>query len=325
MTSRVAGILLVAVFVTAACAQLPARIGNAVAANTGSTQNRPPLILGTNLALFDSTDQVLSQPASQRLLKRARVPIIRMPFRSSQGEIWEVEALRAIQFIGAIPLVIVHGPADPNALADDRQLMALVRGVFGNGTVYVEFGNEPDLAGIDVRRYIASWNTVVPALKAMAPTYRFVGPAMSGADSTYIATFETFANPRPDALSWHEYVCQPGDSDEYCIAHLDDWTAHIEKINQTVRSATGATVPTMITEWNLDAKLDGRFGNPSFMRLWTARALQTLAANQANGLSAAMQYCVSNCHQFNLVDATGSLTAQGQVFFQLLARSAAAP
>ena len=292
--------------------------------NARSTHTRPPLVLGTNLALFDSTDHILNHPASQRLLKRAQVPIIRMPFRSAQGDIWEVEALRAIQYIRAIPVVIVHGPADANALTDDRQLIALVRGVFGNSTVYVEFGNEPDLAGIDVERYVATWNGVIPALKAMAPTYRFVGPAASGPDPTYIATFDRFANPPPDALSWHEYVCQPEDSDEYCIAHVDDWTTHIHAINQGVRGATGKTVPTMITEWNLDARLDARFENPSFMLVWTRRALQTLAANQANGLIAAMQYCVASSRQFNLVDATGSLTAEGQVFFQTLSKSAAA-
>lgn len=319
------GALLVSVLVTAACAQLPVRIENARVRSTATTHATASLIFGTNLALFDSTDQVLKHPASQRLLKRAQVPIIRMPFRTSQGDVWEVEALRAIQYIGAVPLVIVHGPTDPNVLADDRRLIALVRGVFGDGSVYVEFGNEPDLAGIDVRRYIASWNAVIPALKAMAPTYRFVGPTLSSPDPAYLATFVRLANPRPDALSWHEYVCHSRDSDEYCMAHLDDWTAHIQGINQAVLAATGTTVPIMVTEWNLSDKPDARFANPSFMHAWTERALETLAANQPNGLLAAMQYCVTNCPQLNLVDSSDSLTPEGQVFFEALARSAATP
>jgi hypothetical protein len=285
---------------------------------------RPPLTFGTNLALYDSTDQVLTNPASQLLLKRARVPIIRMPFRSREGDIWELQGLRAIQYIGAIPIVIVHGPADPYALADDRRLIALVHSVFGNAPVYVEFGNEPELAGTDAGRYAASWNAVVPELKAMAPTYRFVGPAISSADPDYLATFDRLASPRPDANSWHEYVCRPYDPDEYCMTHLDDWIAHVVAINRAVRSAVGATVPAMITEWNLDASPDARFGNPSFMRAWTARAVQSLAAARARGLVAAMQYCVTNSEAYNLVDASGTLSPEGRIFFQSLARSEAA-
>ncbi len=319
------GVVLAAILTTAACAQLPAPPGNAVAAAAGVTHPRPPLILGTNLALFDSSDQVLNNRSSQKLLERAQVPIIRMPFRSAHGEVWELEALRAIQYIGAIPLVIVHGPTDANALSDDGQLIELVRGVFGDGLVYVEFGNKPDLAFRGVRDYVAAWNAVVPTLHALAPKYRFVGPAASYPDPTYIATFDRLARPLPYANTWHEYACHPEDSDAYCIAHLDAWTAHVQAINRALQAVTGTAPPIMITEWNLDDKADVRFGNSAFMREWTARALETLAANQRNGLIAAMQYCVTNSEHHSLVGPTNSLTPEGEVLFQELARSDQTP
>jgi hypothetical protein len=61
---------------------------------------------------------------------------------------YELQALLSIQHIGAIPLVIIHGPNDPNALVADRHAIALIQRVFGEDTVYVELGNEADLAGV---------------------------------------------------------------------------------------------------------------------------------------------------------------------------------
>ncbi len=285
--------------------------------------SRPPLILGTNLGLFDSSDRVVTSRAAQTLLQRARVPIIRMPFRSPTGSIVELEALRAIQYIGAIPLVIVHGPTDAKALPDDLQLLALVRSVFGKGIVYVEFGNEPNLLGIGAQRYAAAWNQVIPALAASSPTYRFVGPALSVPDPAYIATFDRLAKPRPYANSWHEYACVPSDTDGYCLRHLASWTADIERVNAAVGTAIGTTLPVMFTEWNLDAQPDPRWQRPGFMRSWTELALKTLGADVGVGLLAALQYCVSNNGAEELIGSGDRLTPEGQVFFQALRRAAA--
>jgi hypothetical protein len=288
-----------------------------------STQATVPLVYGSNLALYDTTDQVVNDPRAQELLRQARVPILRMPFRSRQGDIYEVKALRAIQYVGAIPVVIVHGAADPQALADDLHLIALVRAVFGTDTVYVEFGNEPDRANIGADSYAAAWNAVIPSLKSIAPSYKFIGPAIATADAAYLATFDRLAIPRPDALSYHEYVCPPQGSDAYCIDHISDWATHIEKINAAVRGANGTSVPVMITEWNVDSSPDVRFANAGFMREWTEQALQTLAALQPMGLVAAMQYCVSNNPQYGLVDAGNALTPQGEVWVRNLRLSSA--
>lgn len=288
---------------------------------TGGRGGTLPLIYGTNMSLYDTTDQVVNNPATQRRLEQAHMPIIRMPFRHSLPNAYEVRALQTIKHIGAIPLVIVHGATDPTALADDRHLIRLVQSVFGNSAVYVEYGNEADLAGIDVAHYVASWNQVVPHLKAMAPTYKFIGPVTAYDDIAYIATFDKTAKPRPDANSWHEYVCNPGDSDAYCMDHIVDWTVGIQQTNRAVRAAIGTTLPSMITEWNLDATPDPRYAEADFIHAWTARALSTLAANVPNGLVAAMQYCATNNPNFGLIDGTNHLTLEGQTFFQTLESS----
>lgn len=316
---RPARTLLIAFLIVAgACAQAT----TIPKSRTGATRPQSSLTLGTNLALYDTNDQVVNNPATQRLLKVAAIPIIRMPFRFFVPDEYELQALRAIQRIGAIPLVIIHGPTDPNALANDRHAIALVQRVFGASTVYVEFGNEADLAGVTVWTYINAWNAVIPELKELAPTYKFVGPANFQADPIYVATFDKHANPRPAANTWHEYACQPSDTDDYCLAHISDWSVHIRNINKAVRAAIGVTLPLMMTEWNLDAEHEARYANSSFMRAWTARALRELAANISNGLLAAMQYCVTNNGGFDLIDENNTLTPQGQVFIQALRASA---
>lgn len=301
----------------------PVRAGGGGTKGSAVALSRPPLILGTNLGLFDSSDRVVTSRPAQTLLRRARVPIIRMPFRSPRGSILELQALRAIQYIGAIPLVIVQGPTDAEALPDDLHLLALVRSVFGKGIVYVEFGNEPNLLGIGAQRYAAAWNQVIPALEAHSPTYRFVGPATSMSDPAYIATFDRLANPRPYANSWHEYACVPSDTDGYCLRHLASWTADIERVNAAVGAAIGTTLPVMFTEWNLDAQPDPRQQRPGFMRSWTELALKTLEGDVGVGLMAALQYCVSNNGAEELIGTSDHLTPEGQVFFQALRRAAA--
>jgi len=159
-------------------------------------------------------------------------------------------------------LVILHGATDANALADDLHLLGLIQSVFGAGPVYIEFGNEEDLAGVDVTRYSDAWNQVVPQLKTQAPTYKFIGPVTYTYNPAYVAAFDKHANPRPDFNSWHEYVCNPTNTDSYCMEHINNWNTHIALTNDAVKAAIGTTLPFMITEWNLDPQQDPRYSTP---------------------------------------------------------------
>lgn len=277
------------------------------------------MLFGTNMSLFDGHDQIVNNPATQTLLRQKQIPLIRMPFRSSLSDATELQGLQAIKNIGAAPLVIIRGAVDPNVATDDAHEINLVQSVFGSSTVYIEYGNEEDLAGVNVTRYTNSWNAVVPSLKALAPTYKFIGPVNFQDNPTYIATFDQNANPRPDFNSWHEYTCNTSNPDQYCLDHISHWTTHIVNTNNAVRAAIGTTIPIMITEWNLDPNQDPRYANASYIQNWTATALQTLAANAANGVVAATQYCATNNQGFNLIDSGNSPTPQGQTLFQLRA------
>jgi len=284
-----------------------------------------PLLFGTNMGLFTANDQIVTNPATQQLLRANGVAIMRIPSRFTLSDETELAALRAVKTIGAAPLVILHGATDANALADDLHLLGLIQSVFGAGPVYIEFGNEEDLAGVDVTRYSDAWNQVVPQLKTQAPTYKFIGPVTYTYNPAYVAAFDKHANPRPDFNSWHEYVCNPTNTDSYCMEHINNWNTHIALTNDAVKAAIGTTLPFMITEWNLDPQQDPRYSNAAFIQPWTTKAIQTLEANAANGLFAAMQYCATNNQGFNLIDGQNALTPQGEVFFRSLAAIRATP
>lgn len=272
-----------------------------------------PLLFGTNLGLFDSSDQVLNSVATRTALSQMHTRIIRMPVRSSLSEATEVAAAQIIKNVDAIPLIILRGAVDSSVLADDTRIVNDMNRIFGNSVVYYEYGNEEDLQGVDVARYTASWNAIVPQLKRIALHGQFVGPVNFQYDRAYLTSFLQNAHPRPDEVSWHEYTCDDSWANDICISHIDHWTNHISDARAAMIATIGTALPIMITEWNYAPNAvpnDGKNNNSNFMTTWTTKALQTLAANR---VFASMQYSCTNT-AIPLIDGSGTLTAQGLVF-----------
>ncbi|MFL5655216.1 MAG: hypothetical protein ACJ8CB_13710 [Ktedonobacteraceae bacterium] len=276
----------------------------------GNNASVSPLIFGTNLSLFDGNDQVLNSAATRNELQQMHFRIIRMPVRSSLSNGTEIQAAQAIKSMGAYALVILRGAVDANVLADDTRLVHDMNNVFGNTIVFYEYGNEEDLLGVSVNRYIDSWNTIIPQLKRIALHGQFIGPVNYHYDRAYLSAFLQHANPRPDEVSWHEYSCDDSSSNETCISHIDHWTNHISDARNAMAAAIGTALPIMITEWNYAPNAnagDGKINNSSFMTTWTARAVETLAANR---VFASMQYACTNS-VYAVVKGDGTPTAQG--------------
>ena len=163
------------------------------------------LIRSVNDSLFDTTDQLMNDPTTQAILKAHNTPIVRMPFRDGWTDTQYQQALGAIKNTAAAPLVIVHGACVSDPYTIDNHWLFLVAQVFPTGPVYVEYGNEEDLscnggAGISATTYQASWNAVIPQLKANYPSDAFIGPVTYQSDPTYIAAFVNGANPQPDYM-----------------------------------------------------------------------------------------------------------------------------
>jgi hypothetical protein len=282
-----------------------------------------PLLFGTNLGLFTTNDQVVTSATTRSLMQQIHVRIVRIPLRRSLPNALEVQAEQAVKSIGAVPLVVLNGLRDPNALADDTRMIQNSNSVFGNSLVYYEFGNEDDYNGVPIDRYTQGWNMLVPQLKRLALHGKFVGPVSYQYDHNNLTTFLQGANPRPDAVSWHEYTCSYKDAAADCLAHLSRWTVHISDARAVMQATLGTMLPIMITEWNYAADQstqsngqpipDAKYDNTSFITTWTSEALHILAAN---GVFASMQYSVTNT-ALSLIASDNTLTPQGVAFQSL--------
>ncbi len=295
--------------------------------HTGSTPTAvpapSPLLFGTNLGLFTNNDQVLTSTTTRQMMQQMHVRIIRMPFRSNLSNDTELQAAQAIKSIGAVPLIVLSGMRDPNVLANDTRIVNDMNSVFGNSLVYYEFGNEDDWNGLPISSYTSGWNTIIPQMKKLALNGKFIGPVSYQYDTNNLTTFLQGANPRPDAISWHEYTCSYKDPADLCISSIDKWTAHITDARQVMQITLGTVLPIMITEWNYAADQstqsngqpipDNKYNNSTFMSAWTTKALQTLAQNQ---VFASMQYSVTNT-ALPMITFDNTMTVQGSTFQSL--------
>lgn len=307
-------VLLVALIVVGSGIAAAAQWSRPLLGGAGASTTPSPYIWGSNLSLYNGNDFFLTDAATQRLAQQMHVQTLRIPDRGDLATV--LKAARIIQQLGMVPLAILPY-ANPAA---DRQLVQGLSGVFGNQSVWYEYGNERDGTWFgpqqSAQMYTASWNSIVPTLKQLAPSAKFVGPAMYHADAAYLAAFVGTAQPRPDAVSWHEYTCSSSDSDAACISAIDAWSQHIGDARAAMRAAIGQALPIMITEynWNPINTPDNRMQDAAFIGQWTQRAIGTLVKNL---VFAANQYVLSNNSALAMIsDETHQPTAQGQVFQQ---------
>jgi len=266
-----------------------------------------PFIFGTNLSLYDNNDQVLRSASTRAQLQAMHFRIMRFPVRAVLSNETEIQAARIIRGMGAYAVVVLRGAVDTNALADDTRIIQDMNSVYGHFVVFYEYGNEEDLLGVNVDRYTASWNAIVPQLKHIALNGQFIGPVNYQYDQNYLTAFLQHAQPRPDAISWHEYTCDDAAPNDSCLANIDGWTGHIANARSTMQASIGTRLPIMITEWNYAPNAqanDGKINDSNFMAAWTTKALQTLAANR---IFASMQYtCTNSVYALVRNDSTSS-------------------
>ncbi len=278
-------------------------------------------IFGINLSMYgpEAPEQFVDDPVTHDMFTHLGVPLVRIPIRDGLSDQRLLTVLRAVESAGATPVVILHGALVANPLKIDLHLLGLVREVFGAKRVYVEFGNEEDNNHVTAPRYTRAWNHVLPALRARSPSsYIYGGPVAFEADYPYIDYFVRHAVPRPEFISWHEYVCARSDSAQLCAARISRWSVHAGRINALVQAALGRTLPLMISEWNLDANPDPRYARAQFIGPWVRRALGELARLRAVGLIGAMYYTATS-NQSALLGPNRQFTPEGASWCAALA------
>jgi hypothetical protein len=266
--------------------------------------------------------QVTSDATTQATLRAWGTPIVRVGVNDQLSDSGELANLQAIKNIGAVPMFIVHGAADPNVATDDPHLAGLVHQIFGDTLVYIEFGNEEDCAcgglsqAIPVATYTSTWNSVIGGpngLKATYPTYKFVGPVAAYTDTSYIAAFVANANPTPDVVSWHDYSCGSSDSNATCL-DFPHWARDADAVHGAELAATGRAWPYIISEWNLDPFGETRYSDAGFMAQYVAGALNefTSLVTGGDGLLYAIEFAATG--SFHLINSNDTLSPEGQAW-----------
>ena len=295
-----------------------------------------PLIYGTNLAMDNSNDQFLSNAGGAPALQGLHAQLIRMPIRDQLTTADYTTALTKIKQIGATPLIIVHGAAysggDP--YPKDSALLSLVKSIFPNQTVYVDFGNEEDLGGASVQTYVSGtfgWNNVVPKLKALTgPNFHYGGPVNFQYNRSYIDTFIATANPAPDYIVWHAYAGSCGknlgtgvpDSQAHMLASVDNWGAHIQEIANdfaTQNNGLHKGEPIIIDEWNYASDIPESpapcySNDQNFMTTFFNKAFAMFIANGKNGVIGTAEYEAFMGQRESMLDGNNTPTYQGLAF-----------
>lgn len=277
---------------------LPLLYSTPAYADSSSSQ----LLFGTNLFLNDASDQFLTSQTTRNALLAMHVHLIRMPIRSVGGpSSWEVQAMQDIYDMGVTPMIILkYSQTDPLGAA--QQVLTQAVSIFGNQTIYAEFGNERDLAGVTAAQYTTAWNTYFPTLQSQFPTVKFGGPVNYQTNSSYISYFVHNATPKPDFISWHEYTCDNSATGATCIANISNLASHISTTKAAIQGNGDTLPPIFISEWNYDPNPpspDSRV-TVAFQQQFVQTMLQEL---YNDGVFGAAQYLAANGNQYyNLID-----------------------
>ena len=195
-----------------------------------------------------------------------------------------------------------------------------------NRVTYWELWNEPDLSNetpcnppdgmaLTPAEYLTMWNAVAPAMLAVDPTLKFIGPATAGgqfgsgsggANNDYITTLMQSGNPKPYALSFHGYgywdngvtdnTMFVGDGTPGVNGGIDDMVAAATDVHKTYPS-----LPVWITEVNVNAAWgDDPHGRPwgPFAAAWWGTAFADLVPQN---MALIHQYDISSQPQFGLI------------------------
>ena len=196
-----------------------------------------------------------------------------------------------------------------------------------NRITHWEIWNEPSLSNetpcrlpnngpaLTPDRYVTMWNAVVPKMRAVDPTIKFVGPALDDAltdrNLGYVPALMARATYKPDAISYHVYggwENRQSDREIFdgsnLVWGLRDITGGVDRLK---KEAPG--IPIWISELNVNAD----YATDPAKRPWTgygvAWGASAFRLAALKGVSLIRQFEFVSTPQFGQVDAaTGAPT-----------------
>jgi hypothetical protein len=261
------------------------------------------LLFGANDASWQwSAHHLGNTPTVAETVKTAGITVIRSPLQVGDADM----RVAAIESTGAKCLGILR-PQDAEQVVS----------TLGTRCNLYEFMNEPDNGILSVDAYSASWNQVIPRLRAINPQASFIGPVVASPNTAYIQRFLSLtksAGNLPDAVSFHMYPCTDIPIAN-CSAHFADYGNATAKVRAVVNSVVGSDLPLGITEYNYSWKPGQTPNNDPFMQQFTAGSIQAMA--QA-GISLANQFDIANGAGNGTLDMIDPQTGQAKPQLQAI-------
>jgi hypothetical protein len=263
-------------------------------------------LFGTNDSYEWSSLNIETQPAIQAALRTAGFTLLRTFFPDGATDVVIDQRIETITNSGAECLGVITDTADT---AFDEHLVQYL----GDRCDLYEFGNEPDYSHDSAETYLKQWNTLVPRLRRINPSAKFIGPVTSSGTGVH-DFMQTYLNGvkasgvLPDAISFHYYPCfNDGQAD--CLAKAGSFADATYTVRSMVKATLGKELPVGITEWNYDP------GNPppaygddaSFISDFTMAAIHAMATA---GVTFACQFDAASYGGYGRLDMFDVTSAQ---------------
>lgn len=188
--------------------------------------------------------------------------------KTVKGDDW----IKAIKAVGAEPMLIV-----PMNAVDAANLVRYFNITQKQDIRRWIVGNEPDNHSISATSYIAQFDQIYAAMKAVDPTIKIGGPANSHFNSSFIEAFIKAEANKVDFIDYHSYG--QGGSNNLSEEKLLSQTQKYEDNFNQIRTWIQKYAPTranqigmQIGEWNLDWDNDPK-EYTNFTTVWAASAL----------------------------------------------------
>jgi hypothetical protein len=207
--------------------------------------------------------------------------------------------INAIKAAGAEPVVItdMYKGNQTDSVTDAVNLVTHFNVTTGNPVHRWILGNEPDNNSIAVSEYVAQFNAMYDAMKAVDPTILIGGPAAASFNKTYLTSFLAGCGSRVDFVDFHAYG--EGSSDNLpqaqLLAQTQNYEDNLNKLRTMIQSAApgrAASIGMEVGEWNMNWNGAGSVANmyTEFNTVWGALTIGHIL--NAGGLS--MQYADKN-------------------------------
>jgi hypothetical protein len=174
------------------------------------------------------------------------------------GDAW----ITKIREIGAEPMVVLGGSQDNNFSAQDAANM--VRHYSGaNKVTYWVIGNEPDNRGIGMAQYCNTFNAASDAMKAVDPSIKIIGPALTDYEDYKYADYDAFlkcAGSRVDIVDFHDYGERTQNLAYNVSSQAERYEGKVKDLRARIQRLVpnrAANIEIQIGEWNVTPIANG--------------------------------------------------------------------